>query len=58
MTLDEHRRKAQLRPWTKRWDWKWLKFESVIRPEDLVWIEIRTHIDPVTGEEIWERIGE
>lgn len=58
MTLDEHRRKDQLRSWTK---WKdrtpdRIFFVPPIKPEDRVRLDVRTLIDPETGDETWEYV--
>jgi hypothetical protein len=49
MTLDEHRRKAQLRPWTNRWDWVVIEVEY----EDRTMV---AGLDPITGEVVWEYV--
>ena len=58
MTLDERRRKDQLRAKTKRKDRRRysVRFQSPILPEDLLTLEICTHIDPETGERTWESL--
>jgi hypothetical protein len=56
MTLDERRRRAQLRPWTRGWDDYVIRFTSPIKPDDIGQLEICTHIDPETGERTWESL--
>jgi len=49
MTLDERRRRAQLRPWTKRWDWIVIEVEYGS-------LTTVAGLDPITGEVAWEYI--